>query len=173
MAFEGWWLLGVCLCSVNLPPAHLQVLLFCPSDVERRFFFSLPKADIAPAAALLLTEVTTYFGSWAHSPQDPPSPKASALPKPSRMNLYCAMCSVIQRKSEGAKLPENFSSFLLHVCPEPGWAGGSRWFGPEQRSQSCSPLRPLRCAGSLASVGCKGVFQANFFPFKLQLQFWA
>jgi len=60
---KTWWLLAVCLCSVNLPCAYLQVLLFYPSNVDardkgRRFFFSLPKADIAPAMAVPLIEVT-------------------------------------------------------------------------------------------------------------------
>lgn len=60
----GCWLLGVCLCSMNLPPAHQQVLLFYPGNVdardkERRFVFSHPKADVAPATALLLIEEVT------------------------------------------------------------------------------------------------------------------
>lgn len=191
----GWWLLAVCLCSVNLLPAHLQVLLFYRCNMDARdfrmppgnqevfIFFSLPKADNGFAIDRSHNLVWGLgFGML---------PKASALPKPYRMNLYCAPCSHIEWKVEGlpeisffnfvACLPENFigwmQSLLTSERPDGvlaprGWCDteASCWWQVGAEPKLLSP-KPCLMHRQPYRWSAKVFFKPT--SFKLQLQFWA
>lgn len=100
----GWWLLGVSVCSADLPPAHLRCCLAVSeaqmTETRRGGFAFPPKADIACAMALPLIESHNLVWELGSGMLSPGAVKPRSLPSPYKMNLCCAIYSDVGLKVE-------------------------------------------------------------------------